>query len=552
MTAKRVKLVGDFETTTNPDDCRVWLYGLCELDDSSRFSVGTSIEHFCGIVSKQDSIVYFHNLKFDGVFIADHLFREGYKHTTAKRPRSGEFTSLISRQGQWYQLIVHWFSGTKTEFRDSLKKLPMSVKRIAKSFSLPVQKGEIDYDKPRLPGYTPTPDEVEYVKNDVGIVASALALQEKNSKGRLTVGADALAEYKALIGEKTFRGLFPILDVNVDANIRSAYRGGWTYVDRRRQMKVLGCGKVYDVNSLYPYIMYTELLPYGFPEYFESEPEPTKRRPLWVASMTFEATIKPGHLPVIPLKNTFHFSATEYIESTDGPVTLTLTNVDWELWSAHYNIDVHSWNGGFRFIGAIGLFEAYIDKWMAVKMESEGGLREIAKLHLNSLYGKFATNPDITGKKPVFEDDRVRLVTGDIESREPVYTPIGVFVTAYARALTIRAAQDHYDTFAYADTDSLHLITAVQPDLDIHPTRLGAWKHEYDFDRAIYARAKAYSELRTDTGEYETRIAGLPRDIAAKLTVDDFYEGASWGGKLVPKIVPGGVILRDTTFTLKL
>ena len=44
MTAKRVKLVGDFETTTNPGDCRVWLYGLCELDDSSRFSVGTSIE----------------------------------------------------------------------------------------------------------------------------------------------------------------------------------------------------------------------------------------------------------------------------------------------------------------------------------------------------------------------------------------------------------------------------------------------------------------------------------------------------------------------------
>lgn len=543
--------IADLETTSDPDDCRVWLYGLCEVDNPDRFSWGTSLTHLLREIAKERCVVFFHNLRFDGIFVLDWLMRNGYQHTQERHPAEGEFTSLISKQGQFYQIRVKWRGGVTCEFRDSLKKLPMTVKRISESFGLEDTKGDIDHDLYRPKGWVPTADEIEYVRRDVAIVAAALREQIAVGGSKLTIGADAIADYRKLIGGDVFRSRFPVLPVDIDTVIRAAYRGGWTYVKHGCEMRQFGEGSVYDVNSLYPFVMKTCELPYGFPEYFEGEPRTRWDKPLWVASLTFTARLKPNHHPTIQVKKGFHFSATDYLESIDEPTTLCITSVDFRLWNKHYDIDVLSWNGGYYFSSRKGMFDAYIDKWQDVKQSSTGGKREIAKLFSNSLYGKFATNPDITGKVPIFEDDKVKLVHGPVDSRDPVYTAVGVFVTAHAREYTITAAQANYDTFLYADTDSGHFSTLTPVGIEIDPLKLGAWKHEYSFTRALYARPKAYSELKTN-GEWETRIAGLPRHISASLTADDLKEGAVWSGKLIPKIVPGGVILRETDFTLKL
>ena len=239
-----------------------------------------------------------------------------------------------------------------------------------------------------------------------------------------------------------------------------------------------------------------------------------------------------------------------------------ITNVDLALWQEHYDMEILSYNGGWMFQGVQGVFCDYIDKWMEVKANNEGGLRDIAKLMLNSLYGKFATNPDVTPKIPVFEDGVVKLRLGPEETRNPVYTAMGVFITAYARDYTIRAAQQHYDVFAYADTDSLHLLIDGDPDtLDVDPNKLGAWKFEYAFDSALFVRAKAYIEhLVPGQGKindkhpsgYVTHIAGLPDKVAEKLSFEDFTNGRVFEGKLVPKRVPGGIVLQDAGFTLNL
>lgn len=159
----------------------------------------------------------------------------------------------------------------------------------------------------------------------------------------------------------------------------------------------------------------------------------------------------------------------------------------------------------------------------------------------------------------------MKLVRGDDEKVPPVYTAAGVFITSFARDLTIRAAQANYPVFAYADTDSLHLLQPEAPEsIEVHPTKLGAWKHEYDFDSAFYIRAKAYLEHLPDIEpdcddpeceerhDYVTRIAGLPTGIASTLTFDMLKPGLVLEGKLTPKTVPGGVVLRDTPFELKL
>lgn len=550
---KRSTWVADFETTTDPDDCRVWGWGLCQEDAETLddVEIGLDIDAFIERISKAAMVVYFHNLAFDGVFIIDRLFRLGYRHV-GENPRRGEFSSLISNMGKFYSVTVMWETGHKTEFRDSLKKLPMSVSNVAKTFKLEESKGSIDYAAPRPVGYQPTPAERDYIARDVLIVAKALHQQFGAGMVKLTVGSDSLAEFKRLCGSKMFSRLFPILPAIIDDDIRSAYRGGFTYADDRFKGKLTGSGRVYDVNSLYPSVMYNELLPYGDPIQFSGVPPLGGNYPLYIVSITFTATLKPDHIPCIQVKGSSFFLQTEYQRDIVDPVTMMVTNVDLELWQKHYDLTILAYNGGYRFHGVRGVFKEYITKWMKVKAESDGGMRAIAKLHLNSLYGKFATNPNVTPKVPVFENDRVKLKLGDEETRDPVYTAMGVFITAYARNKTIQAAQQHYDVFAYADTDSLHLMLDADPDtLTVDPHALGAWKYEYSYDNAMFIRAKAYIERKPD-GDYVTHIAGLPETIAHALTFDDIIGGRVFQGKLTPKRVPGGIVLENTGYTLNL
>ena len=126
--------------------------------------------------------------------------------------------------------------------------------------------------------------------------------------------------------------------------------------------------------------------------------------------------------------------------------------------------------------------------------------------------------------------------------REPVYLPVGVFITAHARNKTISSAQACYDRFVYADTDSLHIIGTDYPDgLDIDPFRLGAWKHESTFTRAKFLHAKCYVE--EIDGKITTHVAGMPANIHEQVDFDNFDLGSVYHGKLYQKRVKGGIVL---------
>jgi len=298
--------------------------------------------------------------------------------------------------------------------------------------------------------------------------------------------------------------------------------------------------------------MYNTVLPYGMPVFEEGRVTPTALHPLVIMSVTFTARLKPDHIPCLQIKGSSIFGATVYLKEVKEPTTLMMTNIDLALYMDHYDMTILEYGGGWKFRGTIGMFDGYIDKWMEVKANSEGGQREIAKLHLNALYGKFGSNPNVTGKVPILEDNKVRYIRGEDARKPPIYTAIAVFVTSYARDLTIRAAQANYDVFAYADTDSLHLMQDTIPEsIDVHPTKLGAWKHEYNYQEAFFIRAKAYLELKED-GQYKVAFAGLPEPVASKLTFDDMVDGKVFTGKLAPRSVPGGLVLEKIPFTLKL
>lgn len=558
-TEKRKKREGeryraaDFEATTDENDCRVWLWGVADVGSPDEIIHGIDIESFVEFISGKGSITYFHNLKYDGHFIIDHVMKQGFVHMAGANSLSpGQFTTLISDKNQFYSIKIKWQNGTLTEFRDSLKKIPLSLANISKAFKLKDAKGELDYKLFRPIGHTPTDEELEYLKLDVSILAQALQVVLESGMKKLTVGADSLAEFKKLSGKK-FDVAFPVLDETMDAEIRRAYRGGFTYADSRFSGRKVRSGIVLDVNSLYPSVMRYNVLPYGEPEYIRGKVVPTSDRPLTIFAVTFTAKLKPDHIPVIQIKGHFRFAGTEYLSEISEPTTMMVTNVDWDLFNDHYDIQVQEYGGGWAFQGVRGFFDEYIDKWMEVKARETGGKREIAKLHLNALYGKFATNPNVTGKIPVLTDEGfIRYELGEHETREPIYTAMGVFITAYARDLTIRAAQTNYGTFAYADTDSLHLLTDEVPaDIDVHPSRIGAWKFEYAFESAWYVRPKVYLERQSD-GTYHNAFAGLPEKVSKNLTFDDLTPGRVISGKLSPKSVPGGIVLKDVDFTLNL
>jgi hypothetical protein len=560
--------VADFETTkTIPT--RVWAWGICSLERPDLFLYGTGIDSFMELCQEENRLIYFHNERFDGQFIIYHLLTK-MNYTYSPKRESKTFNVLINEHGQFFQIeVIFKRRGRNLQrviFQDSYKKLPFSVKLIAKAFKLPIQKGDIDFDLDRPEGWNPTDEEISYLRNDCQIVAQALKIQYDEGLSRMTIGADSLNIYKEMIGQKEFKTLFPTLTLEVDTSIRASYRGGYTYLQPRFAEQELPQGIVLDRNSMYPTVMKNELMPYGVPVFFYGKYEPNDSYPLYTQKIFAEITLKPGHVPTVQIKDSLRFLETEYVIDTGvKPVEMVLTSVDLALLEEHYDVTVHEYLGGWMFKAAHGLFDQYIDYWTEVKEANsieKNALYVLAKLMLNNLYGKFGQKLLVKGKYPEIENDIVVYRNLEQIEKDGVYIPIASFVTAYARRDIICEIQKVYNRFIYADTDSLHILGETLPeDIDLHPSRLGAWDLEKSFVRAKYLHAKTYVHevvVRKKFGKYhlvgkrpKITCAGMPENVKRKVSFARFNTGLSEFGKRIPKNVPGGVLLQETYFTIR-
>lgn len=558
---KRKKYSCDFETTTDVNDCRVWAYGYMEIGNKTNMGIGNNIDDFMDFCKRSNGELYFHNLKFDGSFIVNWLMKNGFRWSKSGKPNT--FSTVISGMGQWYVIdICYGYKGKEklhTVIYDSLKKLPFKVAVIAKSFKLEMAKGEIDYHKIREVGYELDEEEKDYLVKDMAIVADALKIQFDQGLDRTTAGSDSLAGYKSIIGKKAFEKHFPTFTVEFDDIMREAYRGGFTWLNNKYAHKNIGEGIVFDVNSLYPSQMYDRLLPYGIPEYYEGKYEDDTDFPLYIQRIRCEFDLKEGYIPTIQIKDNPVFKATEYLKSSNGEIVeLMVTNIDLEMMKEHYHLYDLEYVEGFKFRGKTGLFKDFIDKWTYIKVTSDGAIKQLAKLMLNSLYGKFATNPDVTGKIPYLKPDGSNgFRKGEEEFRKPIYTPMGAFITSWARFTTISAAQKCYDRIIYCDTDSIHLVGTEIPEAIadiVDDNKLGYWAHEGTFKQARYLRQKTYMyqlDLGNGKTKWSVKCAGMNDAVKEKVTFDNFHVGFSSFGKLMPKQVDGGVVLIDSEFTIK-
>lgn len=551
----------DFETTTDINDCRVWAYGLCEIGNTDNFIYGNNIDDFLKWCEQEDNpILYFHNLKFDQSFIISRLFELGFKWSKFKKTRS--FNTMVNAMGVVYQLEII-FKKYNKKFKkvtiyDSYKKLPFKVKDIAKAFGLPIGKLEIDYTMYRAKNYVLSEEEIQYLKHDVEIVARALKIQFDEGMDRMTIGADAMFDYKTRIGSGEFKHTFPVFDLEKDEELRRTYRGGFTYLNPKYKGVDVKDGLCYDVNSLYPYVMRERFLPIGNGVKFFGKYEYDSEYPLYTQKIITKFRVKKDHIPTIQIKKNLKFKATEYIETTgEEEVTLYLTNVDLDLFLDHYIVDYIEYIDGYKFKGAYHLFDDYIDYWAKVKMDNNDnpGLRTLAKLKLNNLYGKFGTNPDVTCKIPYLNDEAiVKYKKGDDEMRKPVYVVMASFITAYARELTIRTAQSLYSRFIYSDTDSIHIEGLEVPNIPIDDLKFGYFKEEYKFRKGRFLKSKTYLEdvynKKSDSYEFKVVCAGMQEKSKELVNFDNFYIGNHFEGTLDPVAVRGGIVLVDTGHTI--
>lgn len=552
--------VADFETTTDEDDCRVWAWCAAEVGNLGNICHGNSIEGFMRWCSlNAGSKCYFHNLKFDGKFIASYMLETDWRWIPDKSEAApGTFTTLISDMGMWYSLKL-WFKGGKTmEFLDSLKVIPLPVADIPKAFGLEESKLSIDYKASREEGHELTREEIDYITADVVIVAKAMKTMHDNGMTRMTAASNAFTDYKKVIGGKRrFRDWFPEPWYDKDLREAGCYKGGFTAVNPMYKGKTLGAGASYDVNSLYPSVMasaHGEVLPYGEPVLYDGEYVHDDDYPLYIQFIEASFTVKDKHIPCLQLKGNLSFCPTEYVTDSKGYQTICLTSVDLELFKEQYDIHDIRYIRGYKFKGSRLLFRDYVEKWTEVKIQAgkEGnqGMRTIAKLELNSLYGKMATNPVKQGRRPMLEDGVLKFPLLEKEQGEAQYLPVGAFITAYARAFTIRASQRNYDRWVYSDTDSCYMLgTEPVEGMEVDDYKLGAWKREHVFTRIRALRAKTYV-IETDEGGQIVHCAGMPAKCHDQVTFDNFDYGATFTGKLKPRDVRGGVVLEDTTFTI--
>ena len=468
--------------------------------------------------------------------------------------------------------------------QDSLKLIPLKVKEIPKAFGLDEAKGEIDYDRHnKLPPNSPlTEEEKEYIKHDVVIVAKAINYMYSQGLNKMTIGSCALNEYKNLIGKKTFARWYPTPEYHND--VKQSYRGGFTYLNPKFAGKPVKEGLCLDVNSLYPSVMrsHDNPLPFGTPIFFEGQYKPDPVYPLYTQMMSCQFELKEGKIPTIQIKHSLDWKGNEYLTSSNGEeVVLCLNSVDLELFFEQYDVYNPVYHSGWKFKASVGMFDKYIDKWIANKIQAtkdgNKGLRYISKLFLNSLYGKFGTDTRMVNKIPYLDEGKVKYYYSEPETRKGIYIAMASFITSYARRVTITSAQkitDNYNSgksdieFIYADTDSLHIYSPnfqLPEGLDIDPYKLGAWKYESRFSDkgqktgcgAKYLRQKCYIEnstedIESDNPEYNLKItvAGMPVECYSQVTFDNFKIGASYHGKKTPKTVSGGTVLVDTDFTI--
>lgn len=499
------------------------------LSEGMSCSSTLPILEYLKFMSEVKIYTYIHNMVVEGSNLTPFLLNNGFKHSNLKKLENFQFTKIENMEGHLFNINVR-FNNKTVRFYDSKKILNFNIEDLKNDFLNTNETNEFKIVIESLNrmfdlGYTKT-------------TMSSNAWEQFIKTNRFF--KDNKGEYSNSI----MRNIFPQLSLQYDEFIRKSYVGGWAFLNEKNKNHTKS-GVALDVNSLYPFVMRTKSLPFGIPKEFKGEYIKDKQYPLFIQHVKFfNLKLKKNKFPF--LRNNNLGIGEDYI-SNAKELDLYITSIDLEMIKRNYNFDKILFGTGLKFRSSSKLFNDYIDFYMNEKKTSKGTKRQIAKLFLNSLYGKF-------GSKVIREQNNYIINEQGREVRElqswgatgtMYYTAMSSFICSYAREITIEAANSNYKNFIYSDTDSIHLKCSVKKvkDILIDSNELGAWKVEKEFTKCKFLGLKTYAEFEN---EWEFKIAGLPKITVKKLKIEDFYVGSEINCKIRAKDENGSIEVERT------
>lgn len=432
------------------------------------------------------------------------------------------------RRGQRIEKRAHW------RFLDTYPLFNMSLREVAEAFCPDLPKLEKEHG--RHEWNADNPADIAYCVRDCAIVYTAYRAMETavfaafGARLGRTAGATALHAFAAAIpvGYVYYRST-----AAVESFIRRAYRGG--LVLPGLTTAPINDVALLDMSGAYGYQMQHHTYPVGAPCHT------FKYQPGYTGVYSCHVTA-PRHL-------FFGVIAEEHGEGYAlGSFNTVTTSVEIDYaQTLGYTFEVYE---GYYWTREEPVFQPFMERCQALELQP--GMKPLAKMLRNSLYGKFCTreqaeeyhlSPDGEAipdgayvlLDPANGDEIPGLYSMPVEIDANYIMPIwGALITAYQRVYVAERAYALYAEGAptvYADTDSLCTtrsaigsLMASRPDLLADSPTYGGWKVEQEAAILLVTAPKVYALLDSAGRVLRTRAKGLPlkqlveRDLVSRET----------------------------------
>jgi len=490
------------------------IWGAYDGDDFETFTITADFVHW---LAEQRAVVYAHNGgKFDFMFLLPYIADMLEQDPTALPVR------IIN--GRPVEIPFG-----KAVLRDSVAILPVALSAY--------QKDDFDYSILEKGTWLNHYDDVvTYLKSDCVNLFDLVSRFRTEAGSKLTIAGNALAFSQEL-------------NINVgrtnryfDERFRPYYHGGRCEAAKPGHTK--GGVQIVDIKSAYPYAM-NHAHPVGSRYFdFRSHWTTLKRSQMQRAFFTVEC----WNEGAFPLRETdglhfphaygiYHVTGWEFVVALDHGLISDLT--------------VHHC---FVFDDSI-TFTDYVDHWFRKKAEADEqgdkAQRLIAKIMLNSLYGKLCQDPTRYaeyrivpwGSTPDWENGWMDAAAGDWFDvhkkpmlhayqeqwgedwkKKPLYHNVatGASITGFARAMLLDARERvGRENVLYMDTDSLVVTPAARLDQLDRGGNIGSWELEDEADEIFIAGKKLYATFTDGIGTKKAcKGANLSMEQIRSLVVD--------------------------------
>lgn len=317
--------------------------------------------------------------------------------------------------------------------------------------------------------------------------------------------------------------------------IRPSYHGGFLY-DNTPDATPIDDVSVWDINSLYPYVMANLPLPYGMPHISLGAPSQDNLN-LYCQGMIylfvrFRAvfTLKEDGIPCTRLayadKQTLYFGRdwlrgsylydyhTRTMTEDKKPIELTMTITDFFDFLDNYDVEKIQYIDNIWFSASTSLFAEYVEDFYDKKSKEENkNQKQVYKMLLNSMSGNMAKYPEYHNVLFEFsEDDNDPFkytFTNSVGNNSYIY--VGSAITSWARHKILNLIKLNRDRWLYTDTDSLHL-KGMEPPVGIKISdALGDIKLEHSYETVSYFKKKMYCGYDRLVDKTHFVFAGMPK-----------------------------------------